>query len=205
MIPALFGLLLAACSGARVHAIEGTKEEEPSPLPEWRRGVFPPPEWQKPAAPPLPEPPDVASLASFAREIEEVCPAAAEGAPSPGLSPPARAMSEPRGCIYRPLTWEEIATIERILKVTAREAPDRPRILDRLAADYFLVEKELYRECLKLSVLEPPSRKELEERRAKLRRIREYLPNVRARGIERCAQLAAEHPSYTPGTPCSER
>jgi hypothetical protein len=201
-IPALLGLLLAGCGGAPPRT-PADAEPEPFPLPEWRRGDFPPPDGQPIASPSPPAPAEEAAVASFFAEVARVCPVSDGGAESPGLSPVARQLPPPRGRIHRPLSWHEIQALERLLQMTARGDPDRPRIMDRLAADYFLVEQALYRECLKMNAKGPFSRKALEEQKTELRQIREQLPKVRALGFERCAMLAAEYPSYTPGTPCS--
>jgi hypothetical protein len=200
----LLGLLLAGCGGAAERAAQSAPAAAGSePLPEWRRGVFPPPDAQPAASPPSPGPADEAAIASFFAEVAEVCPASEDSESSPGLSPPARRLPRPEGRIHRPLSWFEVQSLERLLQATASAHPDRPRILDRLATDYFLLEQALYRECLKLSLESPRSRKALLENQTQLRQIREQLPKMRALGFERCASLATEHPSYARHTPCS--
>lgn len=186
-------LLLVGCSGAPPAPPSEPVEAGTDPM--WRRGVFPPPAWIKADAE---RPATDAEREAFAAKVLAVCPPGSDADPLPGLSPPARSIKPSRHRAYRsrPLIKEEIKGLLRLLGGVSRSDPDRPKILERLASNYFVDERDVYRDCLELLAMVKTDRWSLTKLEGTLRETREHLESARANGLQCCARLEAEHPTY---------
>jgi len=177
---------------------------EPGTDPEWRRGVFPPPSAIRPDRP-LEAPPTAEQKAAFAAKVTATCPPGTAEDPLPGLSPAARSIKPSRHHQYRslPMLQEEIKLLLQMLGKMAMADPDRPKVLDRLASNYFVDERDNYRDCMDLLIMVEADRFPLSELEARLRADRERFERARAHGMATCAKIAAEHPSYKPNGLCA--
>jgi len=195
-------LLLAACGSSQPAEVPTT--DELSPAPEWRRGVFPSPSAIAEVAPPE-RPASLGEKEAFAAKVTAICPAGTDNDPLPGLSPPARSIKPLRHRAYRsrPVMQEEIKGLLRLLAGMAPNDPDRPKVLDRLASNYFEDERDIYRDCLSLLVMLEADRWPLSQLEARLNDARGRFLAARANGFAACKRLAAEHPSYSPTGLCA--
>lgn len=194
-------LLVVACSAQP--KVQTTDELVPAP--EWQRGVFPPASAIQPDKPPE-KPATKADKEAFSAQVTATCPPGTEEDPFPGLSAPARSIKPPRHRQYRsrPMMQEEIKALLRMLAGMSQNDPDRPKVIDRLASDYFEDERDNYRDCLNLILMLEADRYSLSELQARLNETRGRFESARASGLATCKRLAEEHPTYKPAGLCRE-
>src|SRR3989442_961662 len=98
----------------------------------------------------------------------------------------------------RPLMQEEIKALLRMLSAMAPNDPDRPKVLDRIASDYFEDERDNYRDCLGVLVMLEADRFPLSQLEARLNEARARYLAARANRPATCKKLEAEHPTFRP-------
>ena len=165
---------------------------EPSP---WCNGPFPGPD---PAVSPL------ARLALI-DALAAACPPATADDPTPGLSRGARAlMLHGRGHMrmQAPIGLE-ITALERLLAATPESSAEHVLIVDRLAEDYFALERSSYEACREARVLEVATRSALSVEETRVRLVIEGIRGGRERAERQCAELARVHPEHVIHAPCA--
>lgn len=178
--------MLAACASAPVPARCGETATE-----AWCTGTFPGPT-------PPPRVVNVADVADARAALARACPAPSADDPTPGLSAGARAPEARPGRACPSLPVTELHALYWLLQTTPRNAPDRPKLLYRIAAILFSIERSWHVDCREMVALPdpPPERRADFVERAE-RTIRGLYAG-RASGAEICTQILREHPDAVP-------
>lgn len=187
--------LLAACRPAAPPPVaDGACGAAGEPAP-WCNGPFPGPD------------PPVSPLARLALidALAAACPPATADDPTPGLSRGARALAlHQRGHrrMQAPIGLE-IDSLERLLAATPESSPDHVLLVDRLAEDYFALERSSYEVCRETRVLEAATRSALSVEEDRVHRVVDGIRHGREGAERQCAALARVHPGYAMHAPCA--
>lgn len=96
----------------------------------------------------------------------------------------------------------EIDALERILAATPETSPDYRLILDRLAENYFTLERISYTACREARVPEVTTGSALGVEEDRVHRLLEGLQRGKAGAERTCASLARVDPDHPPRAPC---